>query len=349
MEEYRVVGQRLTKLDGEDRVTGKSMYGADVRIRGPILSGKVLRSPHAHARILKIDTRKAEALSGVVAVVTDADTPNIRTGIAVKDETVFARGKVRYQGEPVAAVAALDDATAEEALDLIEVDYELLPPVVDAKAAMAENSPLVHEEYATYIDATKNRDRKGNTISKTQIEQGDVSKGFAEADLIFEETFTTPYIHQAYLEPNAALAEVTRSGKVNVWVSGRGIFPMRSGIAEAFDMPMTQVRVIPTEIGGSFGGKLRKILEQIAVALAKKARKPVKLVMTRDEELLASNPRQGSQMTYKTGVKRDGTITAMEVNLIFDTGAYAFAGPGIAANGAGRATGIYRVPHLRVE
>ncbi|MCI0529666.1 MAG: molybdopterin-dependent oxidoreductase, partial [Nitrospira sp.] len=267
----------------------------------------------------------------------------------VKDETYFAIDKVRYVGDRIAAVAAVDEETTEEALELIEVEYELLPPVLDAVEALQEGSPLVHEDYAKYEKTPPIPNPKGNIIAHIHLEQGDVEKAFAEADYIFEDAYTAPMAHQAYLEPHASLAVVDPSGKISVWTTTQAAFVIRSGVAETLQVPMTQVRIIPTEIGGGFGGKIGHKLEVAAALLARKTRMPVQMVMTREEDFQVTSPRHPCHMIYKTGVKKDGTIIARKVRLVFDTGAYAFSGPYIANATTSRAIGPYRIPHFAVD
>lgn len=349
MPEFAVVGKRIPRYEIKEKVTGHSIFGADVKVPGRVLHGKMFRSPHPHARILRIDTSKAEKLPGVKAVVTAKDLPLVRYGAFVKDETYFAIDKVRYVGDRIAAVAAVDEETAEEALSLIEVEYELLPPVLDAVEAMKEGSPLVHEDYAEYKKTPPIPNPKGNVIAHIHLEQGDVEKAFTEADYIFEDTYRVPMAHQAYLEPHASLAMVDPSGKISIWTTTQASFIIRSGVAETLQVPMTRVRIIPTEIGGGFGGKIGHKLEVAATLLARKTGMPVQMVMTREEDFQVTSPRHPCYMEYKTGVKKDGTLIARKVKVVFDTGAYAFSGPYIANATASRAIGPYHIPHFTVD
>jgi len=349
MGEFTAVGKRIPRYEIREKVTGRSIFGADVKVPGKVLWGKMLRSPHPHARILRIDTRRAEKLPGVKAVVTAKDLPFVRYGAFVKDETYFAIDKVRYVGDRMAAVAAIDEETAEEALDLIEVEYEVLPPVLDAVEAMKEGAPLVHEDFARYEKTPPIPNPKGNVIAHIHLEQGDVEKAFAEADYIFEDIYTVPMAHQAYLEPHASLAMVEPSGKITIWTTTQASFLVRSGVAEVLQVPLTQVRIIPTEIGGGFGGKIIHKLEVAAALLARKTRMPVQMVMTREEDFQVTSPRHPCHMTYKTGVKKDGTLIARKVRLVFDTGAYAMSGPYITNATANRAIGPYRIPNFVVD
>jgi CO/xanthine dehydrogenase Mo-binding subunit len=250
----KVVGQELPRVEILEKVTGQSVFGADVRLASPLLVGKILGSPHAHARIKNIDTSKAERLSGVKAVVTARDFPAVRFGRFIQDEEYFARTKVRLVGDKVAAVAAVDEETAEEALRLIKVDYEVLPSVVDGVEAMREGAPLIHDEYQRYWAAGFIQGRKGNICYHKQTVHGDIEQAFREADRVFEHRFYAPMVHQTYIEPHAALARVDASGRATVWVPTQAQFFIRQSIADIFQWPLIKIRVIPTEIGGGFGG-----------------------------------------------------------------------------------------------
>jgi len=280
----KVIGQGLPRVEILEKVTGQSVFGADVRLSSPLLFGKILGSPHAHARIKSIDTTKAERLPGVKAVVTAQDLPAVRYGRFVRDEEYFARTKVRLVGDRIAAVAALDEETAEEALRLIKVDYEVLRPVTDALEAMRDGAPLIHDEYDRYHAISMMEGRKGNICYHKKTVQGDIERGFQEADRIFEHRFYAPMVHQTYIEPHAVLARVDASGKVTVWVPTQAQFFIRQSVAEIFELPLIKVRVIPTEIGGGFGGKLLPTIEPAAVALARKSGMAVQIVMSRAED-----------------------------------------------------------------
>ena len=286
----KVVGQELPRVEILEKVTGQSVFGADVVPGGKVLHGKMVLSPHAHARITAIRTERAQRLPGVKAVVTAADVPAIRYGNFVRDEEYFARTKVRYVGDRIAAVAAVDEETAEEAARLVEVDYEVLPAVTSGPEAMAPDAPVLHEGYAEYWTQPSVEDRRGNVCGHKQITRGDVERGFAEADRTFEHRFHAPMVHQTYIEPHTALARFDASGKATVWVPTQAQFPLRAAIAQILQMPMTKVRVIPTEIGGGFGGKLSPTIEPAAVALARKARQPVRIIMTRGRRLPGHQP-----------------------------------------------------------
>ena len=345
----RVVGQELPRVEILEKVTGQSVFGADVSPGGRVLFGKMVLSPHAHARITAIRTERAERLPGVKAVVTAADLPAVRYGKFVSDEEYFATTKARYAGDRIAAVAAVDEETAEEAARLIEVDYEVLPSVTSGLEAMAPDAPLIHEGHADYWAQPGVEDRRGNVCNHKQILCGDVERGFAEADRIFEHRFHAPMVHQTYIEPHTATARFDASGRATVWVPTQAQFPLRDAIAEILDMPMTRVRVVPTEIGGGFGGKISPTVEPAAVALARKAGQPVRIVMSRGEDFRTTNPRHPFHLRYKTGVKLDGTITAREIEVVLGTGYSSGSGVMISQGAAVRAPGPYRIPNLRID
>lgn len=344
----KVVGQELPRVEILEKVTGQSVFGADVLPGGRILFGKMMLSPHAHARIIAIDTEKAERLPGVKAVVTAADVPSIRYGRFVRDEEYFASVKVRYVGDRIAAVAAVDEETAEEAVRMINVEYELLPAVTSGLEAMQPNAPLLHEDYADYW-AQPDLNRHGNVCGYKQIICGNVERGFAQADRIFEHHFHAPMVHQTYIEPHSVLARFDASGKTTVWVPTQAQFPLRAAIAQILRMPMTKIRIIPTEIGGGFGGKISPTIEPAAVALARKAQRPVRIVMGRGEDFQTTNPRHPFHLRYKTGVKFDGTITAREIELVLGTGFSSGSGVMISQGAAVRAPGPYRIPNLKID
>jgi xanthine dehydrogenase molybdenum-binding subunit len=345
----KVVGQELPRVEILEKVTGQSVFGADVRLASPLLVGKILGSPHAHARIKNIDTRKAEKLPGVKAVVTARDFPPVKFGRFIQDEEYFARAKVRLVGDKVAAVAAVDEETAEEALRLIKVDYEVLPAVTDGLEAMREDAPLIHEDCERYWAAGLVQGRKGNILYHKQSLHGDIERGFREADRVFEHRFFAPMVHQTYIEPHTVLARVDASGRATVWIPTQAQFFIRQSIADIFQWPLIKIRVIPTEIGGGFGGKMLPTVEPAAVALAQKSGMPVQIVMSRAEDFQTANPRHPCHMRYKTGVMRDGTIVAREIELVFGTGAFCGNGLVIGQRAEMLATGPYRIPNVKID
>ncbi|HWB96213.1 MAG TPA: xanthine dehydrogenase family protein molybdopterin-binding subunit [Bryobacteraceae bacterium] len=336
--EMTVVGTRPIRHDGADKVTGRALYGADVHMSG-LLYGAVLRSPHAHARILRIDASRAEALPGVLAVVTAADFPETPDRIVDLGEgdtplsyirgNVLAKGKALYKGHAVAAVAATSPHVAAEATALIQVDYEVLPHVLTAPEAMRETAPVLHEDLRTREFGAKT-DNAGNIAEHFRHSIGDLAKGFAEADIIVEREFHTATVHQGYIEPQNATALWNNDGRVLVWCSTQGAFVVRDTVACMLDLPVSRVKVTPMEIGGGFGGKIPVYLEPVAALLSRKSGRPVKLVMSRADVFEATGPTPGSYIRVKIGANREGKITAAEAYLAYEAGAYpgAMVGPG---------------------
>lgn len=346
-QENAVVGKSFPRMDGVERVTGRSVFGQDLR-RAGMLFGKILRSKYPHARILSIDTSRAEALPGVNAVVTGRDIPSVRSGQFVKDEMIMAVDLVRYLGEAVAAVAAVDEDTATRALDLIDVSYEELPAVFDPQEAMKVEAPVIHPDLATYR-APNLKKGSGNVCTHSIVRRGDVEEGFRQADLVFDDTFRTSMVYHAYLEPHAALAEVDEKGKITVRVSTQGPFSMRSFLAEVFHVPMSRIRVIGVRCGGGFGGKTRSLVAPTAVLLAMKTGRPIKIALSRTEDMVASRPRHPAIIRIKTGVMKDGTIVARQATAILDTGAYADFGPAATSGATIGALGPYKIPNVRAD
>jgi CO/xanthine dehydrogenase Mo-binding subunit len=322
---YTSVGKRLPSLDAPNHVTGQTRFTADLTLPGMVW-GAVVRSSEPHARIVSVDPGMASATPGVLAVVVGDESPGL------------ARDKVRYFGEAVAAVAAETPEQAEAAARAVTVRYEPLPLVPDVRSAIRPDAARVHEQ-------SESREFP-NVCEETTVKRGDIAAGFAAADLVFEDTFETPWVHQGYLEPHASIADWdSTGGRLTVWTSTQGQFGVRSALARAFDLPVTAVRVIGMPVGGGFGGKGGVILEPIAAALARQCGRPVKLVMTREEEFLANRPCGASVLELRTGVKRDGEIVALQARLLFDTGAYRGAQAG---TGAMLVQGPYRIPNLLV-
>jgi len=343
----RVVGRSLPRMDAPGKVTGTAVYAADFALPG-MLHGRILRSREPHARLVRVDTGRARALPGVRAVLAAADVPDVRYGGALKDETVFARERVRYVGQPVAAVAATTRDAAEAALAAIEVVYDPLPAVLDLEAALAPGAPLVHEAWETYA-AIPILHRDGNVCNRARIVVGDVARGFVEADRIFEHRFCTAVVHQGYTEPRAAVAAWDSSGQVTVWSNTQLPFEIQNTLAEILQLTPSKIRVIVPGIGGGFGGKLRVGVEHIAALLARRTGRPVKVMTTSEEELIAAYPRQGTLVELKTGVTHAGRITAKEGRIWFDTGAFAGSGPGVSSVATLVLAGPYRIPNLVLE
>jgi len=343
----RVAGQSLPRIDAPGKVTGSAVYAADFALPG-MLYGKVFRSAEPHARLVRLDTTRAASIPGVRAVVTAADAADVRYGAAVKDEPVFAADVVRYVGQPVAAVAAVTLEAAETALAAIEAQYEPLPPVLDLAAALAPGAPLVHEGWRDYT-AIPILQRDGNVCNRARIVVGDVERGWVEADHVFEQRFTTAMVHQGYTEPRAAVAAWDSSGQVTVWSNTQLPFDVQATLADILATVPSKVRIIVPGVGGGFGGKLRIGVEHFAALLARKSGRPVKVMTTSEEELVAAYPRQGTVIELKTGVTRDGRLTARQGRIYFDTGAFAGSGPGVASVATMVLAGPYRTPNLHLE
>ena len=320
--ELKIVGTNPVKHDGPDKVTGKAKFGADLFVPG-MLMGKILRSPHPHAVIKSIDTSKAEALPGVKSVITGVDFPDHPAGSADGDmaRNVMAREKVLYDGHPVAAVAATSEAIAKRALKLIEVDYEILPHVIDPVEAMKPGAPILHDHVRTKgVDGAK--DKPTNVTERLFYGMGDVEKGFAEADVIVEHEFDSKPMHQAYIEPQGCVASYTDDGQIELWCCTQGTHVYRDRMAALFKMSSSKIRVTQSEMGGGFGGKTNFYGEPVATMLSKKAQRPVKIVLTRNEVFRATGPVSGTHSRIKMGCTNDGRITAAEAELIFQTGAF---------------------------
>ena len=327
----KYIGTRPIRPDGVEKVTGKANFGADQHLPG-MLYGKVVRSPHAHARIRAIDTSRAEHMPGVLAVITAADFPDrakFSAGRLRFNENLMASAKVLYHGHAVAAVAATSNQAAEAAAATVTVDYEVLESVTDAQAAMQPIAPVLHDDLFT--DGLSEKPAKPSNIVKKQvISKGDVEAAFAKADEIVERTFVTPMVHQGYIEPHACVGSFNEDGQATVWCSSQGHFDVRAMTAMALGMDLGDICVIPAEIGGGFGGKTTIYLEPLAVKLSQKSGRPVKMVMTREEVFRATGPASGTVNTVKIGCTKDGRIVAMYAKLIYESGAY----PG-SALGAG--------------
>ncbi len=351
---YKVIGTRPIRPDGTDKVTGRAVYGADMRLTG-MLHGKVLRSPHAHARIKSIDTSKAEALPGVKAVMTAQDLPEPEDRMATAGEmavnlkflssNVMARDKALYKGHAVAAVAATSVHIAEEALGLIEVEYEVLPPVLNVLDAMQDDAPILHDGLKM-MELGQQTDKNCNIANHFQFKLGEPEDGFKEADVIVERELNTTMVHQGYIEPHNATVLWSEDGHVNVWTSTQGQFVVQKQTAEVLDIPVSDVTVTPCEIGGGFGGKIPVFLEPPAAILSKKSGKPVKIIMNRIEEFDATGPTSGSNVRVKIGAKNDGKVVAAEAVLKFEAGA--FPGSPVMA-GAMCIFAPYAFPNMQVD
>ncbi|MBL8851733.1 MAG: xanthine dehydrogenase family protein molybdopterin-binding subunit [Planctomycetaceae bacterium] len=352
---YKVIGTRPVRHDGVDKVTGRAKYGADTRLTG-MLYGFIVRSPHAHAKIRSIDTSAAVKVPGVRAIVTGADMPQAENEIAELGEgavnmrhlsnNVLAGRKVLYRGHAVAAVAADSIHIAEEAASLIKVDYEPLPPVLDVRQAMEPGSTLLHDDIFTQEMGEQIADKPSNVASRFFYEQGEPDAAFAKAALVVEREFRTGTVHQGYIEPHASTALWNADGHITIWTCTQGSFSVREQMAHLLKVPQTYVKVIPTEIGGGFGGKISVYLDPVAALLSKKSGKPVKIIMSRADVFEATGPTPASYIRCKVGVDKEGRIVAGDAYLAYEAGAY----PGSPINpGCMCIFACYEFPNARVE
>jgi CO/xanthine dehydrogenase Mo-binding subunit len=333
--DVRGIGLSIPRPDGPEKVTGRVQYVADITPKG-LLHAKLLRSPHAHARIVRIDTSRAQALAGVRAVLTAGDIPELKKKAPTRAHAVLAIDRVVFAGQPVAAVAADELAVAEEALDLIEVQYEVLaaavdplqsmrpgaPPVADAGTEADASEALAHSAVAMAKSVDAAPAKAVNVSQTAHVKRGDVAAGFAASDIVIEHTYRIPMVHQGYLEPHAVLAEWDTTGHLTLWASTQGSFNTRSEVADVLGIEESRIKVIPVECGGGFGGKIRALCEPITALLARATGRPVRYVMTRREELQAGMPAPQVIIRLKTGVTRDGTLMALEAENVLESGAF---------------------------
>ena len=345
---YSVIGQPIVRGEGPEKVSGQSVYASDVNLPG-MLWGKILRSPLPYARIVSIDTSRAKALPGVHAVITGQDIPDRRVGRLLRDCPVLCKDKVLFVGDKVAAVAADDPDIAEEALLLIDVEYEDLSPVFDPEEAMTGDAPTLHEDMASYPGLPQPPSGINNVFAYNGWDKGDIEQGFAESDLIFEHTFTTQLHHQAYLEPHACVVDIDDDGRVQIWACNKGPFMLREQLAAVWDMPQNNILVNPTNIGGDFGGKGSFMDIPLCYYLAQASGRPVKMVMDYVQELMAGNPRHPATITIKTGMKSDGRIWARQARCVFNSGAYGAFKPRVHLRGADHSGGPYRIPNVHID
>ena len=351
------IGKTFRRLDYETKVTGRAQYLADMSLPG-MCHGKILRSPYAHARIKKIDISRASKIPGVVAVLTRDDILHDQGiepyyGPVFKDQTIVATEKVRHMGDPVAAVAALTADAAEAAIASIEVDYEQLPAVLDVQEALKPDAMLVHDSVklpeSGFADLAELKPVEGtNLCTHFKLNRGNIEKGFAEADQIFEDTFTLPATQHSFLETHACIAAVDPGRRITVWATTQNPFVVRTQLANIFKVPVSKVRVIVPYLGGGYGGKVYPKVEPITVALAQKAGRPVRVVLSR-EEVFYTITKHAAVIRMKTGVKNDGTLVARECEIHLDTGAYAEIGPRVAKKSGYTAAGPYKIPHLKID
>ena len=345
---YSVIGSRPIRPDGADKVTGRAQYGADFQMSG-LLYGKVLRSPHAHARIKSVDTTKAEAYPGVVSVVTAKDIPTVQRSRPesgfTPSENVMAVSKALYKGHAIAAVSAVNIHVAESAIALIDVDYEVLPSVVYVRDAMKEDAPLVQESLTT-MELGVDSGKKSNIATHFRYELGDPDKGFSDADVVVEREFSTKMVHQGYIEPQNASALWNADGHLTVWTSTQGAFNVRELLGKILEKPVSEITVVPMEIGGGFGGKIPVYLEPVAALLSKKSGRPVKLAMTRTEVFDSTGPTSGAWMRIKVGASKDGKILGAEAELALEAGAF----PGAPVTAAAQSMfSPYHIENMRTD
>jgi CO/xanthine dehydrogenase Mo-binding subunit len=358
--DYKIIGTRPIRHDGVDKVTGRAKYGADIQLAG-MLHGKILRSPHAHAKILSINSSKAMALPGVKAIVTSADFPIIKDeqlnfgetqgNLRMMAENVLASQKVLYKGHAILAIAATDQHIAEEALNLIEIKYEKLTPVFDVREAMKESAPILHDNLTTIFRVDrfgKGEDTgvKGNVAGLIQFKRGDLKQGFSKADVIVEREFNTQTVHQGYIEPHTSTAQWSQDGHLTIWTSTQGSFVIRAATSAIVGLPESMVKVIPMEIGGGFGGKTITYLDPLVAILSRKTGKPVKITMSRKEVFEGTGPTSGTYMKCKMGATKSGILTAGELYLAYEAGAF----PGSpVGGGAMSGFGPYKIDNLHVD
>ncbi|MBW2094332.1 MAG: xanthine dehydrogenase family protein molybdopterin-binding subunit [Deltaproteobacteria bacterium] len=334
MSELNVVGKSYPQIDALEKTMGKTRFVSDLVLPN-MLYGRILRSPFPHARIKQIDTSRAETLPGVKAVVTYADTPGVRFGPRTEDWTIFARERVRFCGDEVAAVAATDEDTAEEALDLIRVAYEELPFVTDPLDAMKPGAPLIYE------------DKPGNIAAEFKIEAGDVDEALKKSDIVYEDRYCTNQVYQAYLEPMGAVADIDQSGRITLWAGTQIPNMMRMTYARALSVSPDSIRVIVPDYGGGFGGKFENNVHLIAVVLAQKAGRPVRVFNTRHDDFIAGNPRVPMYIDIKIGATKDGLITGKEVQVVGAAGARVVYAQAIVSTACYRVDSLYRFQHVR--
>jgi CO/xanthine dehydrogenase Mo-binding subunit len=346
---YKYVGKELPRVDAFEKVTGMAKFVADMEVPG-MLYGKFLRSPHAHARIIKIDTKRAEHHPGVVAAITGQAFP-YRMGLYVRDKMVIAKDKVRWAGEPVAAVAAESEEAAEEAIELVEVEYEPLKPIFDVNEALKPGAPLVHEDLAQYEHSPVFTPIPGTNIANIfKIRKGNIEEGFKRATTIVENEFSMPQVSHAAMETRTCMAQYFPDGSTEVWTSAQSPFAVRYILSHALGIPLQKINVHVPHVGGGFGGKAGINFEPLVVLLSKfSGGRPVKIMLTREEEFTTAPLRQGFYGSIRTGVDPEGKITAEQIKYLYDAGAYADYGvnPGRAAGYS--CTGPYEVPNIHAD
>jgi len=344
---YQIIGQSIPRVDNTGKVTGDARYTADVLLPGTLWA-KTLRSPYPHARIARVDTSRAEKAPGVRAILTGADVRGILYGRRYRDISVLAQDRVRFIGERVAAVAADTLEQTEEALEFLEVDYEELPAIFDPVAALQEGAPIIHPDVNSYPGLPKPLARPSNAFVNDIFTRGNIAEGFAQSDVVVENTFTVSRVHQAFLEPHCCLVWIDDQDRVQMWSPNKAPQGLKESMSAALNIPKEKIRVNPVAIGGDFGGKGAPIDEPICYLLALRTGRPVKMVMEYREEFVAGAPRHAAVIRLKTGVKRDGTMVAHEMEAYLDSGAYGGFRPGAVVGGIAHAGGCYRAEHARI-
>ena len=343
----RAIGTSPPRLDAGDKATGRAQYADDIERPG-MLYAAILTSPHAHARILGYSLDAARAIPGVKAIVTGADLSGPRSGGIIKDESMLARGKVRYVGEPVAAVAATDPEIANRAAAAIEVEYEPLKAVLSIDEALAPNAPILHEEYASYVKTIQGGGH-GNVVFESMLSEGDVDRAFAQCDVVVENSWETQAQHHMYMEPNGCVADVDAVGRITLYATCQSVHHLQQRVAEELGEPMARIRAIATRVGGGFGGKHASNIHSIAAWLARAARRPVKLVLSRMQDFEIQRSRHPARIWMKTGARRDGTILARDVRITTDGGAYADESPPVLTFALLMCRGPYRIVNARAR
>ncbi|MGE5852219.1 MAG: xanthine dehydrogenase family protein molybdopterin-binding subunit [Deltaproteobacteria bacterium] len=344
----QVVGNPTPRVEGELKVSGEARYAVDITLPG-MLWGKLLRSPIASGKIKRIDTQKAHALAGVHAVITGADCTVLKIGRRLYDMPILADGEVRFIGEKVAAVAAETEEIAEEAINLIEVEYDETEPLLDPVEALKPDAKLIHPDVVGYKGLPKPLSQPTNDFIYVTWGKGDLETGFRQADIIVENTFTTPVVHHTYIEPHSCVVSAAADGSAEFWSCSKVPYGVREQVANALKLPQEKFNFNPVYIGGDFGGKGDFMDLAVVYLLSKKAGRPVKLVMDYEEEFAAGNPRHASVIHVKTGVKKDGTLVAHHMRFIFDSGAYGAFKPNAFLNGPHLCAGPYKIPHAFIE
>ena len=348
---FSSIGKSAPKIEGVQKVSGQARYTADYLLPGTIW-GKVLRSPYPHARVVRMDTSRAKAQPGVMAVLTAADIPNVLTGRRLRDMPMLGGERVRFVGEKVAVVAAEDKDVAEEAAQNIGIEYEELPAVFDPLVAITEGAPQLHERLQDYKGLPKLASAINNVYSHDAWRIGDVERGFRDSDHVFENTFNTQHVHQSYLEPHSSVLSIDKeTGIIHVWMSNKVPYNTKRSLSDAIGVPAEKIVIHVAAIGGDFGGKGALMDLPLCYFLAQRTGRPVRMIMTYAEELMAANPRHAAVIVMKTGVKKDGTLVARQVKAFWNGGAYGAMKPIPSVNlpGAVKAAGAYRIPNVKID